>query len=123
MIRLADHVMRTLAGHGVTDTFIVTGVFGAFVDSLPRIVASGRVKRETMMSSYSLRLRQPDDQEVDIFAMTRPLTRRALRVRSGARRVEAVQSAHIVEADHTLHLRPHAYSGFELLTFGLQAGS
>ena len=54
-----------------------TGVFGAFVDSLPMIVVSGQVKRETMMSSYSLPLRQLGDQEVDIIAMARPVTKYA----------------------------------------------
>jgi acetolactate synthase-1/2/3 large subunit len=68
-------LVQVTTGPGGTNA--LTGVFGAFVDSLPMIVVSGQVKRETMMSSYPLPLRQLGDQEVDIVAMARPVTKYA----------------------------------------------
>jgi acetolactate synthase-1/2/3 large subunit len=68
-------LVQVTTGPGGTNA--LTGVFGAFVDSLPMIVVSGQVKRETMMSSYPLPLRQLGDQEVDIIAMARPVTKYA----------------------------------------------
>ena len=68
-------LVQVTTGPGGTNA--LTGVFGAFVDSLPMIVVSGQVKRETMMSSYDLPLRQLGDQEVDIIAMARPVTKYA----------------------------------------------
>jgi len=53
----------------------LNGVFGAYVDSIPMIVVSGQVKRETMVRSYSLPLRQLGDQEVDIVALAAPVTK------------------------------------------------
>jgi len=68
-------LVQVTTGPGGTNA--LTGVFGAFVDSLPMIVVSGQVKRETMMSSYDLPLRQLGDQEVDIIAMAKPVTKYA----------------------------------------------
>ena len=53
----------------------LNGVFGAYVDSIPMVVVSGQVKRETMVSSYDLPLRQLGDQEVDIVSMATPVTK------------------------------------------------
>ena len=51
----------------------LNGVFGAYVDSIPMVVISGQVKRETLITSYELPLRQLGDQEVDIVAMASPV--------------------------------------------------
>src|ERR1700722_13555414 len=56
----------------------LNGVFGAFVDSIPMVVISGQVKRETLVSSYALPLRQLGDQEVDIVSMARPVCKDAI---------------------------------------------
>lgn len=55
----------------------LNGVFGAWVDSIPMIIVSGQVKRETCLSYYNLngKLRQLGDQEVDIVAMTKSITK------------------------------------------------
>lgn len=55
----------------------LNGVFGAWVDSIPMIIISGQVKRETCLSHYKLngKLRQLGDQEVDIVAMTSSITK------------------------------------------------
>ena len=55
----------------------LNGVYGAYVDSIPMVVVSGQVKRETMMSSYPLPLRQLGDQEIDIVAMVGGITKYA----------------------------------------------
>ncbi len=60
----------------------LNGVFGAFVDSLPMVVISGQVKRETCLGNYDLpALRQLGDQEVDIIRMVRGITKYAVLVK------------------------------------------
>jgi acetolactate synthase-1/2/3 large subunit len=68
-------LVQVTSGPGGTNA--LTGVYGAYVDSLPMIVVSGQVKRETMVSSAQGSLRQLGDQEVDIVAMARPVTKYA----------------------------------------------
>ncbi len=59
----------------------LNGVFGAWTDSIPVLVISGQVKRETCMSSYpDLALRQLGDQESDIIRMVRGITKYAVQV-------------------------------------------
>lgn len=58
----------------------LNGVFGAYTDSLGMIVVSGQVKRETMVASTGLPLRQLGDQEVDIVKVATPLTKYAVTV-------------------------------------------
>ncbi len=55
----------------------LNGVYGAYTDSVPMIVVSGQVKRETCMSNYDLPLRQLGDQEIDILSMVRGITKYA----------------------------------------------
>lgn len=60
----------------------LNGVFGAWTDSIPMLVISGQVKRETCVSSYDLPgLRQLGDQEADIIPMVRGITKYAVLVR------------------------------------------
>jgi len=59
----------------------MNGVFGAWVDSIPMLVLSGQVKRETLLSSYNVHgLRQIGDQEADIISMVKGITKYALLV-------------------------------------------
>ena len=54
----------------------LNGVFGAWTDSIPMLIVSGQVKRETCMSTYGLTdLRQLGDQEVDIIRMVKGITK------------------------------------------------
>jgi len=56
----------------------LNGVFGAWVDSIPMLVISGQVKRETLMATYNIPgLRQIGDQEADIISMVKPITKYA----------------------------------------------
>lgn len=71
----------------------LNGVFGAYTDSIPMIVVSGQVKRETMLSFNVIEnLRQLGDQEVDIVSMVRPITKWAYLLR------EATEIANIIDA-------------------------
>ena len=59
----------------------LTGVYGAWTDSIPMLVISGQVKRETLVTSYALPgLRQLGDQEIDIIAMAKGVTKYAVLV-------------------------------------------
>ncbi len=59
----------------------LNGVFGAWTDSIPMLILSGQVKRETYIRSYDLPdLRQLGDQEVDILSMVRGMTKYAVTV-------------------------------------------
>jgi len=59
----------------------LNGVFGAWTDSIPMVVISGQVKRETCMETYGLtNLRQLGDQEVGIIRMVRGITKYAVLV-------------------------------------------
>lgn len=57
----------------------LNGVFGAWTDSIPMLILSGQVKRETCMATYGLTdLRQLGDQEVDIIRMVRGIVKYAV---------------------------------------------
>jgi acetolactate synthase-1/2/3 large subunit len=54
----------------------LNGVYGAWTDSIPMLILSGQVKRETKKSTVAhLGLRQLGDQEVDILSVARPITK------------------------------------------------
>lgn len=76
--RISGHigVINVTTGPGGINA--MNGVFGAWTDSIPMLVLSGQVKRETCLASYSLpHLRQLGDQEANIIAMVRPITKYA----------------------------------------------
>ena len=68
-------VVNVTSGPGGINS--LNGVFGAWVDSIPMLVVSGQVKRETCVSTYGLtgKLRQLGDQEADIIAMVKGITK------------------------------------------------
>jgi len=66
-------VVNVTSGPGGTNT--ITGVYGAFVDSIGMLVISGQVKIETTVRSTGLPLRQYGDQELDIEELVRPVTK------------------------------------------------
>lgn len=71
-------IVNVTSGPGGTNA--ITGVYGAYVDSLPMIVISGQVKRETTVRHTGLQLRQYGDQELDIEPLVRPVTKYATMV-------------------------------------------
>ena len=57
----------------------LNGVFGAWTDSIPMLILSGQVKRETCMRAQGITgLRQLGDQEADIVAMVANITKYAV---------------------------------------------
>jgi acetolactate synthase-1/2/3 large subunit len=72
-------ILNVTSGPGSINA--MNGVFGAWTDSIPMLVVSGQVKRETCMSTYGLTdLRQLGDQEVDIVRMVKGITKYAMLV-------------------------------------------
>ena len=63
---------------GPGSTNAITGVYGAYVDSMAMIVISGQSKWETLVRSTNLPLRQLGDQEVDIIKMVQGVTKYAV---------------------------------------------
>lgn len=69
-------VINVTTGPGGINT--LNGVFGAWTDSIPMLVISGQVKRETCLGAHDLpALRQLGDQEANIIPMVRPITKYA----------------------------------------------
>ena len=74
-------VVSVTTGPGGTNA--ITGVLGAWLDSVPMFVVSGQVKRETLISRCpELGLRQLGDQEADIISCVKPITKYAVTVMS-----------------------------------------
>lgn len=71
-------VVNVTSGPGGTNA--ITGVYGAFVDSIGMLVISGQVKIETTVRYTGLPLRQYGDQELDIEPIVRPITKYAAMV-------------------------------------------
>jgi acetolactate synthase-1/2/3 large subunit len=72
-------VINVTTGPGGTNA--ITGVLGAWLDSIPLVVISGQVKRETLISRCpDLKLRQLGDQEADIVACVKSVTKYAVTV-------------------------------------------
>lgn len=73
--RIKNSVGACLVTTGPGSTNTLTGVAGAFVESIPIIIISGQVKRETI-ADYS-KLRQLGVQEINIIDMVKPVTKYA----------------------------------------------
>src|SRR4051812_28607976 len=78
--RVSGRVAAVNVTTGPGGTNAITGVWGAYVDSVPMIVVSGQVKFETVVRSTDLPLRQLGDQEVDITRMVAGCTKYAVMV-------------------------------------------
>jgi acetolactate synthase-1/2/3 large subunit len=73
-------VINVTTGPGAINS--LNGVFGAWTDSIPVLVLSGQVKRETCMVTAGARgLRQLGDQEADIISMVQGITKYAVLVK------------------------------------------
>ena len=64
---------------GPGGTNAITGVLGAWLDSIPMVVISGQVKRETQIPYKELR--QLGDQEINIVDVVKPITKYAVCVK------------------------------------------
>jgi acetolactate synthase I/II/III large subunit len=76
-------VVMLTTGPGSINAF--NGVYGAFTDSIPMIVISGQVKRETCLSFHDLpKLRQLGDQEGPTVAMAASICKSVTLIRDAA---------------------------------------
>ena len=74
----------------------LNGVFGAYTDSLPMLVVSGQVRRETIAGNFPMGLRQLGDQEVDIVRMVGGISKYAVTIEDPARiRYEIEKAYHL----------------------------
>lgn len=73
--RLTNRLPLVNVTSGPGGTNAITGVYGAYVDSIPMLVISGQVKEETTVRYTGLPLRQYGDQELDIEQLVRPITK------------------------------------------------
>ena len=72
-------VLNVTSGPGGVNA--LNGVLGAWTDSIPMLILSGQVKRETYIRTYDLPdLRQLGDQEADIVSMVKGITKYAVTV-------------------------------------------
>lgn len=78
--RVTNRLAAVNVTTGPGGTNAITGVHGAYVDSMGMIVISGQVKWETLVRSTGLPLRQLGDQEVDIIRMVEGITKYAVLV-------------------------------------------
>src|SRR3972149_11665382 len=74
--RFTGHIGACIVTTGPGGTNTLTGVAGAWVDSIPMIVISGQVKRE-VIADYK-KIRQMGPQELNIVEIAKPITKYAI---------------------------------------------
>jgi len=79
--RVSNKIGIAVVTTGPGGTNAITGVMGAWTDSIPMLIISGQVKFETTISSQpELNLRQIGDQEINIVDIVKPITKHAVMV-------------------------------------------
>lgn len=79
--RISNKIGIAYVTTGPGGTNAITGVYGAWVDSIPTMIISGQVKFQTTIASQpKLNLRQLGDQEVNIVDIVRPITKYAVMI-------------------------------------------
>lgn len=89
--RLTNKLSAVCVTSGPGGTNALTGVLGAWLDSIPMFVISGQVKRETTTWNTDVPVRQIGDQEYQIVKSVEPMTKYAYMV------VEANEIAYHLE--------------------------
>jgi acetolactate synthase-1/2/3 large subunit len=79
--RVSNKIGIAYVTTGPGGTNAITGVMGAWVDSIPMMIISGQVKFQTTIASQpELKLRQLGDQEINIVDIVRPITKYAVMI-------------------------------------------
>ena len=79
--RVTNKIGISYVTTGPGGTNAITGVYSAWVDSIPTLTISGQVKFETTIASEPhLKLRQLGDQEVNIIDLVKPITKYAVMI-------------------------------------------
>lgn len=71
-------IVNVTSGPGAMNA--ITGVAGAYLDSMPMVVVGGQMKRVSLVRSTGLPLRQFGDQEIDAISMVRGITKYAVSI-------------------------------------------
>lgn len=79
--RLTNKLAAVCVTTGPGGTNAITGVYGAWVDSIPMFVVSGQVKRETTIAFCEAKLRQLGDQEFNIVDCVSTMTKYAVMIK------------------------------------------
>ncbi|MFG1428735.1 thiamine pyrophosphate-binding protein [Roseixanthobacter glucoisosaccharinicivorans] len=92
--RITENIGVALVTTGPGGTNAITGVAGAWIDSVPLMVISGQVKRADLKGETGVRQMGP--QEVDIVALVTPITKYAVTVMDPKRiRYELEKALHL----------------------------
>ncbi len=78
--RLTQNIAIVCVTSGPGGTNAITGVLGAWLDSIPMLIISGQVRYDTTVRSMGLNLRQLGDQEFDIVNSIANMTKYAVMV-------------------------------------------
>jgi len=78
--RIAGELSVVCVTTGPGGTNALTGVLGQWLDSIPVLYVSGQVRYDTTVPSTGLPLRQLGDQEGDIIALVKPITKYSVMV-------------------------------------------
>ena len=73
--RLTNKLAGVCVTTGPGGTNAITGVYGAYVDSIPMFIISGQVKRQTTVYCNNIELRQLGDQEINIIDIVKSITK------------------------------------------------
>lgn len=94
-ISMRPALVSVTAGPGAINA--LTGVFGAFVDSMPMLVIAGQARKDLLRSSYHLdSIRQIGEQETDSVALARNVCKYARRIDNPERiRFELEKALHL----------------------------
>ncbi len=101
--RFSGRLAPVCVTSGPGGTNALTGVLGAWLDSIPMLVISGQVKYETTVASTDLPLRQLGDQEFPIVGVAEKMTKYAVMV------TKPTEVAYHLEK--ALHLATHGRGG------------
>ena len=77
--RIRDSVGVCVVTTGPGGTNAITGVMGGWLDSIPMLIISGQIRRETIGAGN--KLRQLGDQEINIVDIVKPITKYAIMVK------------------------------------------
>lgn len=78
--RVSGKIAAVCVTTGPGGTNAITGVLGAWLDSIPMLIISGQVRFDTTVRSTDLKLRQLGDQEFDITVSVANMTKYAVMV-------------------------------------------
>ena len=93
--RMANKPACVLVTNGPGSTNTLTGVVGAYQDSIPMIVISGQVPiNQSLGSLKDVKLRQLGVQECDIISMVKPITKYAVQITNPNSVVSCLEEAY-----------------------------